>query len=294
MNYLDGVFIQQGSPPAGYAYLTGAWVPYPDSAGDIGATLTRVVSEAVGTFLEARATRVSAEAIGTLVGPVASRVALEVIGTSPPLNARLRRMAAEILQEVGYEFGMPASKVSRAVAEVIGLEQEYLGKRAAASRVVLEALGLVPGVGTGLDLPLGTVGALTLGLAFTRNSISEAGSVQLTDYSGNGIVLYWNAGENYGYAYRVVGGRQDGTALMTNLVAGVYTLVLNLPDVGRPFAPLSLNGIAALDGYPKAEVNEVLLWDRQLDMDEQVKLEGYLRWKWIDGRNPAAYTCSAS
>lgn len=249
------------------------------SAGDITTGLSRVIAEAVGTYLEAQLNRVSVEAIEVADATVLTRIAAEVVQEFPATLVPLTRVVAEVVQQDAFVMPNITVEVQRVVAEVIGYAAEFVGKHATLTRQVLEVITSTVLQHRGFGFAGVGVDAVTIAYSIDLE-LTQAGFWGLQGANGDGYSLTWASAS----PSTITETWRNGATVVTNTFAApVGRLVrrFTAPAASPGVSFIDLASLRPDDRAGSGVLQELMVWNRQLSGPEATRIDAYLTCKWV-------------
>lgn len=249
------------------------------SAAEIDTGLTRVIAEAVGTYLETRLDRATAEAIEVANATKLTRIAAEVLQEFPATLVPLTRIVAEVIQQDAFVPPSITAEVQRVVAEVIGYAAEFAGKHVVLTRQVLEAITSTVLQHRGFGFPGVGVDAVTIAYSIDLE-LTQAGFWGLQGATGDGYSLTWASAS----PLTITETWRNGATVVTNTVAapaGRLVRRFTAPAASPGVNFIDLASLRPDDRAGSGVLQELMVWNRQLSVPEAARIDAYLTCKWI-------------
>lgn len=241
--------------------------------------LTRIISEAVGTFLEAQLNRASVEVIEASDATKLTRIAAEVVQEFPATLVPLTRAVVEVVQQDAFAPPSITAEVQRVVAEVLGYAAEYLGKHAVLTRAVLEVITSTVLRHRGFGLPDVAVDAVTIAYSIDLE-LTQPGFWGLQGASGDGYSLTWASAS----PSTITETWRNGATVVTNTFAapsGRLVRRFTAPTAAAGVQFVDLASLRPDDRAGSGVLQELMVWDRQLTTAEATRIDAYLTCKWV-------------
>lgn len=246
---------------------------------DITTGLSRVVAEAVGSFLETQLTRVAGESIEVANVTTLNRIAAEVLQEFPLTLVPLTRAVAEVIQQDAFAPPVITSEVQRVVAEVLGYAAEFVGKNVVLTRQVLEVIASSVLRHRGLGLPDVAVDAVTIAYSIDLE-LTQSGFWGLQGASGDGYSLTWASAS----PSTITETWRNGATVVTNTFAAPSGRLVRRFTAPAATAGVQFIDLASLrpdDRAGSGVLQELMVWDRQLSGPEATRIDAYLTCKWV-------------